>query len=225
LAERIFLIIIIKNNKAVGIMTDSKEQFFDIIISNILVQDLFTIVDEKNFPKKHVKDIKSLKGTGSLCAYYSLKKVDPGLIGKTFHFIERDIGVEGNDAVGMIDFMSASRDSGLSPSDEYLIQSYIICTPKEARDEKTLKTLRKLLDKNLKVIMPDFRSNLNWSIYPAIWHLDGVAKTIDNVKPDIRTPVENLYLVGDCVKAPGIGINCALNSVRILMDFLERNNN
>jgi protoporphyrinogen oxidase len=217
--------VIIKNNKAVGVMADDKEQFFDIVISNILVQNLFTIVDEKYFPKKYVKETKSLKGTGSLCAYYSLKKVDPSLIGKTFHFIERDVGVEGNDAVGMIDFMSADHDAGLSPSGEYLIQSYIICTPEEARDEKTLKTLRKLLDKNLKVLVPDFRSNLKWSIYPAIWHLDGVAKTIDNVKPDIRTPVENLYLVGDCVKAPGIGLNCALNSVRILMDFLEKSGN
>ena len=217
--------IIIKNNKAVGVMTDGNEWFFDIVISNILVQDLLTIVDEKYFPKEFVKETKSLKGTGSLCAYYSLKKVDSGLIGKTFHFIERDVGVEGNDAVGMIDFMSADHDAGLSPFGEYLIQCYIICNPEEARDEKTLVTLRKLLDKNLKVLMPDFGSNLNWSIYPAIWHLDGVAKTIDNVKPDIRTPVENFYLVGDCAKALGIGINCALNSVRILMDFLEQSGN
>jgi len=61
---------------------------------------------------------------------------------------------------------------------------------------------------------------LNWAIYPAIWHLDGVAKTIENEKPEIKSPVENLYLVGDCVKAPGIGFNCALNSARILNDIL-----
>jgi phytoene dehydrogenase-like protein len=54
----------------------------------------------------------------------------------------------------------------------------------------------------------------------AIWHFDGVAKTIDNTKPDIKTPVENLYLIGDCVKAPGIGVNCAINSARILADIL-----
>jgi len=217
--------VIIKNNKAVGVMADGKEQFFDIVISNILVQNLFAIVDEKYFPKKYVKDIKSLKGTGSLCAYYSLKKVNPDLIGKTFHFIERDIGIEGNDAVGMIDFMSTAHDAGLSPSGEYLVQSYIICTPDEAKNRKVLEKLRKLLDKNLERLMPDFRLHLKWAVYPAVWHLDGVAKTIDNAKPDIKTPIENLYLAGDCVKAPGIGINCALNSVHILMDFLEKSDN
>ena len=217
--------IIINENKATGVVVGDKEYHFDAVVSNILVQDLFTIADEKHFPKEYVKGIKSLRGTGSLCAYYSLKKIDSGLLGKTFHFIERNIGVEGNDVVGMIDFMATAPDAGLSPSEEYLVQSYIVCNPKEAKDQKTLKTLRKLLDKNLKQLIPDFRSNLNWAIYPAIWHLDGVAKTIDNEKPKIETPVNNLYLIGDCVKAPGIGFNCALNSARILINILENSSN
>jgi len=212
--------IIIKDNKAIGVLVKDKEIYFDIVISNILVQDLFKIADEKIFPKKYVKDIKSLIGTGSLCAYYSLKKVDKNLIGKTFHFIERGIGIDGNDVVGMIDFMATCKDAGLSPPDKYLVQSYVICTPKEARDKKILEKLKNLLDKNLKMLIPDYKTNLNWVIYPAIWHLDGVAKTIYNVKPEIKTPVDNLYIIGDCVKAPGIGFNCALNSARMLIDIV-----
>lgn len=212
--------IIIKDNRAKGVLVDGKELSFDIVVSNILVQDFFKIADEKHFPTEYVKENKLLLGTGSLCAYYSLKKVDSNLIGKTFHFIERNVGVDGNNAVGMIDFMAATRDAGLSPSGEYLVQSYVICTPDEARDKKTLMTLKRLLDKNLKQLIPDYHSNINWAIYPAIWHLDGVAKTIDNEKPEVKTPVNNLYLIGDYVKAPGIGFNCALNSARILSDIL-----
>jgi phytoene dehydrogenase-like protein len=52
--------------------------------------------------------------------------------------------------------------------------------------------------------------------------LDGVAKTTDNAKPDIQTPVENLYIIGDCVKAPGIGMNCAINSGWIIQDLLSK---
>jgi hypothetical protein len=217
--------ILIKNNVAKGVIVDSKEQYFDIVISNNLAQNLFKIADKKYFPKEYVKEINSLLGTGSLCAYYSLKKIDPYLIGKTFHFIERDIGLEGNDAVGMIDFMATTPDAGLAPTGEYLVQSYIICNPDEARNKKILSTLKELLDKNLKRLLPDYQSNLNWAIYPAIWHLDGVAKTIDNDKPEIKTPVENLYLIGDCVKAPGIGFNCALNSARFLSNILNDSKN
>jgi phytoene dehydrogenase-like protein len=213
--------ILLNNKKATGVKAGDKEYSFDIIISNILIQELFSIVDEKHFPEKYVKNIKSLKGTGSLCAYYSLEKVDPYLLGKTFHFIERNVGIDGRDAVGMIDFMAAIPESGIAPPTHYLVQAYIICTPDEARNEKILKNLKKLLDKNLEVLVPEFRSKLRWALYPAIWHLDGVAKTIDNIKPNIKTPVENLYLVGDCVKAPGIGINCALNSAKILCDMLS----
>jgi len=79
-----------------------------------------------------------------------------------------------------------------------------------------------MLDTNLENLMPDFRSHLQWSIYPAVWHLDGVAKTIDNKKPEIQTPIENLYLVGDCVKSQDIGINCAINSAKTLQAILAR---
>jgi hypothetical protein len=212
--------IIIKDGKATGVIIGSDEQSFDITISTVLIQDLFKITDEKHFPDSYTKDIKSLKGTGSLCAYYSLNKIKSDLIGKTFHFIERDIGVEGKDAVGMIDFMSSSPDAGLSPSNRFLVQSYIICTPDEAKNPLVLKKLKSLLDKNLEILLPNYKENLNWAIYNSIWHLDGVAKTIDNEKPSIETPVKNLFIVGDCVKAPGIGFNCALNSARLLADSL-----
>jgi len=214
--------IIINNKKAEGVVVADKEQMFDTILSNILVQHLFTIADEQQFPKEYVITLKTLEGTGSLCAYYSLKQIDPRLLGKTFIFIERDVGVDGNDAVGMIDFITAKTETGLAPSSQYLVQSYIICTPKEARDKKMLNKLKAALDKNLERIIPQYHSQLQWAIYPSIWHLDGVAKTLVNTKPDIQTPVENLYIIGDCVKAPGIGINCAINSARIIQDMLSK---
>jgi phytoene dehydrogenase-like protein len=213
--------IIITEGKATGVKVGEKEIHYDAIVSSLLVQDLFTIADKNQFPEEYVKMLTSLQGTGSLCAYYSLTNVDPQLLGKTFHFIERDIGVDGNDAVGMIDFMAAVPESGLSPPSQYLVQAYIICTPAEARNKKILVTLKQLLDKNLQHLIPDFRSQLRWAIYPAVWHLDGVAKTTVNIKPEIQTPIKNLFLIGDCVKAPGIGINCAINSARICQELLS----
>jgi len=212
--------IIIEKNKVKSLLVENKEHKCDIVISNILVQDLFNIVDENHFPKGYIDYIKSLKGTGSLCAYYSFKEIDKDLIGKNFVFIERNTGLDGNDVAGMVDFMASTKDTGIAPADHYIVQSYVICSPKEAKDKKSLEKLRKILDKNIEKIIPDYKSKLNWSIYPAIWHLDGVAKTIDNDKPDVITPIKNLYLVGDCVKAPGIGFNCAMNSAWIVKDAL-----
>jgi prolycopene isomerase len=214
--------IVIENNCACGVVVDNKIHTFDGVISNMLVQDLFTVAPEHCFPKEYVNHLKQLYGTGSLCAYYSLKKIDPELVGKTFLFIERDAGVKGTDAVGMIDFMTALPTSSLAPSAHHLVQSYIICTPEEARSKKTLPHLRGILDTKLAKLLPDFQEQLRWAIYPATWHLDGVAKTVDNMKPPNQTPVDNLYLVGDCVKSPGIGINCALSSAKQVISLLSK---
>ena len=93
-------------------------------------------------------------------------------------------------------FVTAQPEAGISPDSKFLIQSYIICTPDEAKSKKTLKKLKEILDKNLEILIPNYHSILNWAIYPTIWHLDGVAKTIDNLKPDVKTPIKDLYLVG-----------------------------
>ncbi len=212
--------ILIKDKKAVGVAAGKDQISCDYVISTMLVQNLFTIADERQFPREYVKEIKNLKGTGSLCAYYSLKHVDSRVLGKNFVFIERDVGLDGTDVAGMVDFMASLPDSHLAPPNEYLVQAYVICSPDEAQDTKTLEKLKKILDKQLENIIPDFRKHLRWAIYPAIWHLDGVAKTIENKKPDIETPVDRLYLAGDCVKAPGIGVNCAMNSAQMLSAML-----
>ena len=219
--EKIF----IKKEKANSIKIKDEQLNFDIIIYNGLVQKLFNIVDKKHFPIEYVSYISKLQGTGSLCAYYSLKNIKTDLIGKSFLFLERNIGVEGNDAVGMIEFVTANPVARISPKSEFLVQSYIICTPKEAKSKKTLDKFKYILDLNLERLYPTYKTYLNWAIYPTVWHLDGVAKTIDNEKVDIKTPIENLFLIGDCTKAPGIGVNCAVKSASILYNSFKNNIN
>ena len=111
-------------------------------------------------------------------------------------------------------------EANISPKGTFIVQSYIICTPEEAKSNQILIKLKEILDKYLKILIPEYKKQLNWAIYPVIWHLDGVAKTIENEKPNINTPIKNLYFVGDCVKAPGIGINCAVNSAKKLVDMI-----
>lgn len=213
--------LLIEDKCAYGVSTKDGENTFDIVISNLPVQQLFSISKEKQFPKDYAQMIKDLKGTGSLCAYYALSDIPKELLGKTFVFLKRNIGVDGNDAAGMIDFMMAKPDAQMSPKGSYLVQAYIICTPEEAQNRSMLKTLKVALDEYLRHLIPSYEQHLLWALYPTVWQLDGVAKTINNVKPGITTPVKQLFFVGDCLKAPGIGINCALNSARQLAHHLN----
>lgn len=201
-----------KDNIANGVEIEGVRKYYDAIISNLPIKDLFYISNEKWFPNEYVKNIKSLEGTGSVCAYYALKRINPELIGKPFAFIEKNLDIDGKDAAGVIDFLTADPNIGLSPKNRYLVQAYIICTPNEAINKKKVSMLRETLDNKMEVLLPGFRQHLDFVIYPTSWHLDGVAKTIDNEKPDSVTPLKNLYLVGDCIKSTGIGMNCAVDS-------------
>ena len=208
--------IVIDQGNVTHIKVNNEMVAFDFIIYSGLLQSLFSVVDRSYFPSSFVHTIDCLTGTGSLSAYYSLDSVPDEFIGKTFHFIERNAGIDGTDAVGMIDFMAASSDAMISPAHSKLVQAYIICTPDESKQKEVLQKLKIILDKNLERILPNFKKNAHWALYPAVWHLDGVAKTIDNPKPEICTPITNLFIIGDGVKAHGIGFNCALNSARKL---------
>jgi len=206
--------LLIDDGMVTGIQTQDQTTEFDIVVSNVPVQQLFTIASERAFPKVYVSMMKHLEGTGSLCAYYALPSIPKELLGKTFLFIEREVGVDGSDVVGMIDFMTALPQTGMSPQGMHLVQAYIICTPKEAKNKAILAKLKTILDHQLEHLLPEYASQMHWALYPAVWQLDGVAKTIDNIKPGMTTPINGLYFVGDCLKAPGIGMNCAFNSAR-----------
>jgi len=212
--------VVIDRGTARGIVAETEEDY-DLVVSNLPAQDTFTIADPDAFPAPYVREMKSLEGTGSLCAWYALNHLDSWLLGKAFTFIEREAGVEGNDAAGMIDFKTACPETALAPPGKYLVQAYIICTPEEARDPATAARLREVLDRHLTRLVPRWEQHLEWALYPAIWHLDGVAKTIDRPKPDVVTPVRHFYLVGDSTKAKGVGINCAADSARVLMQKLD----
>ena len=204
--------IIIKNGIAKGIVIKGKRMEYDAIISNIPVQDLFKIASEKYFPANYVKQVKKLQGTGSLCVYYALKDIDSDLIGNTYGFVEKDVDVKGGIAAGIIDFKIADPKMKISSKNRYLVQGYIICSPEEAKNKKKLEMLKRILDNKFRLHVPDYEKKLIFALYPASWHLDGVAKIISNEKPKITTPVKNLYIVGDCVKSTGIGLNCAVDS-------------
>jgi len=212
--------VIVDNHRVQGLVAEKRHDY-DIVVSNLPIQDIFAVVDENTFPSTWVDDAKNLEGTGSLCAWYALRELNPWFMGKAFTFIERDAKVNGKDAVGMIDFKTTCQKAALSPPGRYLVQAYIICTPDEAKDRSTVSHLRDILDKHFTRLIPDWQRHLDWVLYPSIWYLDGVAKTIDNRNPEIHTPLQGFYIVGDSTKAKGVGINCAADSARVLMQELD----
>jgi phytoene dehydrogenase-like protein len=182
---------------------------------------MFTIANQNEFPPDWVNYMKKLSPTGSVVSYHALNEINPFLINKSFVFIERNVDFEGNDVVGMIDF-KMNYMTGMAPKKKVLVQSYVICSPKEAHKKEKTMELADIIDKQLSKLVPDFTKHVEWCMYNTIWHLDGVAKTIDCKKPSIVTPIKNLYLAGDCVNSKGVGINCAADSAQLVLQRLSK---
>lgn len=213
--------IIIEDGVAKGIKIGKEEREYDLIISTIPVQHIFSIADEREFPDEWVNYIKKLKPTGSLVSYHAIDIDRIGnALNKSFVFIERDVDFEGNDVVGMVDF-KMNYTLGIAPKKKCIIQSYAICSPEEAKNRKKMLELKDIIDKNLERLLPNYEKYVEWSIYSSIWHLDGVAKTIDCIKPNVNTPIKNLYIAGDCVSSKGVGMNCAVDSANLIITSLS----
>ncbi len=196
--------ILIEDGIAKGIRIKKEERYYDAIISTIPLQNIFSIADERHFPEEWANYIKNLMPTASLVSYHitdfnSLKN-------KSFVFIEKNCGFEGNDVVGMIDFKK-----------EGIIQSYAICSPEEAKSRKKMEELKEIIEKNIERIV---KKKIRWYMYSAVRYLDGVAKTIDCIKPSITTPLKNLYIGGDYVNSKGVGINCAMDSANLISSII-----
>ena len=194
---------------------------YDAVILNMPVQHIFRVVKEKHFEREWVRKIKSLYGTGSMVSYHLLNHVPSSLLGKSYVFLEKTDEFKGEAVAGMIDFKMAVPEAKISPPGKYLVQSYAICSPEEAKDRSKWEMLKSIIDENLDRLIKGYKKHAEWEIYNAIWHLDGVAKTIDNDKPDVETPIKNLYIAGDSVNSKGIGINCAVDSANIIYERIE----
>jgi len=213
--------IVVENNQVSGVVVDGLFKDFTCVISSVPVQDVFSLVKESHFSSEYVRHLKQLVSSGSLCAYYCLKKIsNPALLGKSFMFLQENVDVQGGAAFGMIDFKTACPVVGLSPKDRYLVQAYVICTPDEAHTMAVVTRLREALDYWMRKLLVDFDEQLDWAIYPATRQLEGVAKSMMNEKPSVETPIDNLYLIGDCIQAPDIGVNCAVNSAKRVANLL-----
>ncbi len=170
----------IKNGEAKGVMVGGEKKEQDIVISNLPVQDVFEIAPKKHFPEDYVEKLINLEGSGSVCAYYALEDLDESILKKPIAFRERDLGVEGKDAAGIIDLQTAKPEMDMSPNGEYLIQAYIICTPEEAKDKDKVKTLRKALDKNMELVLPNYKDAL---LFESVYSLNGA-------DPSTLVPIE-----------------------------------
>ncbi len=180
--------IIIEDNKAVGIEVDGEKKFYDIIISDIGPKETIKLAGEGNFPRDYVSFIRNAKEAEGIKVQIASKRPFLEFGGVLFT-------PEARRVAGINEVTNA--DENLAPRGYHLIQAH---APLKSSD---IKKEISIVLKDLRSIIKNFKENCEILLIQVFRKNYPVNRVKQGVCLDFNTPVKNLFIVGDGVKASG----------------------
>lgn len=161
----------------------------DLVVSNAGPKETLRLCGEKNFPRDYVEEISRLKEAAGIKISVACDKAMLGHSGVLFT-------PQAARVCGVNEVTNA--DPGLAPEGRHLLMSHQVLAPgRNVREEIRLGV------RDLHRLFPDFKEHCR--VLAAQCYRDGwpVNRAVSGQSVNPRTPVENLYLVGDAVKPRG----------------------
>lgn len=209
---------IIKNNKIYGVISRSflpkrdKEIYAPIVISNIPIQDTFKAIPADYFPKSYVNRILSLKGQIT-CGV----GVIAGLSSPLFSYTGPIMIHKPDDHIRYLVCPSNITKSVSPVGKSYLFYGNWV-PPEFLKDSKKLEEANMILSAELLEMFPGAKDKIEWMTMGTMDRVDSLAKKpglTGKCKPDVESPIEGLFFVGDSVSGGGSGIVSIIDSVRL----------
>lgn len=204
--------VIIKSGKAVGVVVDGKEYLADRIVINLPVQQLFTVLDEELFSKEYVELCKNLVPTSGVFVDVALGKRISDMDGLLYTYHPKTIGM-----------ITSNVADGIAPAGKQLLTFWYPTLLQDVTDPENLAKRKAELWKAIKAFFPDIEKHIVWKRETALRMVDGAQVNINQTedkRPKSKVPgIENLFLVGDSIAAPGGGGDIGNESV--LLTFKE----
>ena len=180
--------IIVKDGKALGIEIKGEKRFYDIVISDIGPKETLKLAGEENFPKRYVDFVKSIEEAEGIKVQIASKK--PFLEFGGVLFTPEARRVAGLNEVTDV-------DENLAPKGYHLIQAHAPIKSSNINREIGI-----VLD-DLRKIIKDFKKNCEILLVQVFRKSYPVNRAKQGLSLGFDTPIKNLYIVGDGVKASG----------------------
>lgn len=224
----------IKNKKAIGVETDKGFFKADIVISNAGIKRTVELAGENNFSKKYVKRVKSLKpSAGCVTLKYGLDKMPYDIPlymycsnSDNFAAFKLDIinGIVPEKPHMFMPIITAS-DPDLAPAGKHILIAGS-GLPEGLENKEAGEQLLDNMEKTLAELFPGFNDHVIWKHRTNLDYITrmsgrttgdviGLGQTFDQVgknKPDPKTPVNGLWLVGCDAGGRGVGTEQAAHS-------------
>lgn len=184
--------ILVDGGKAVGVVYskggEEKEMYGKIVINNAGPKVLMSFVSRGNLDKEFIKKVNETKPVCGITTVISAKKPLLGHTSISWFLDHNRVG-------GIVE--PTNIDPSLAPKGKHLVLTHQVLKSKNMKKEiekgeEEIKSFFPNFDKNAKILMSKFygKTNpVNWSPQGDEFHW--------------KTPIENLYMVGDAVKQHG----------------------
>lgn len=200
--------VLINRGRAVGVMSGGRKYAADRVVVNLPVQEMFSLIPEKELDSGYVRLCKNLIPTSGvfldlaldteLCAMdgllYTMKPMAYGLI-------------------------TSNLCEAVAPKGKQLLTMFYPTSYEDAADPARAKVRREELWDAVHSYFPAIDKHILWKRETALKMVDGVQVNVDQTedrRPGPRVPgIEGLFLVGDSIAAPGAGGDVGNESVMI----------
>jgi phytoene dehydrogenase-like protein len=203
--------VIIRKGVATGVTVSGKKYAADRVVLNMPVQEIFSVVSERSCRKEYVNLCKNLLPTSGIFVDIALKRNISDIDGLLYSASPAAYGI-----------ITSNICKAVAPPGTQLLTMFY---PTSLEDVTGLGNIKKKTEElwiAVKSFFPEIEKDILWKREVALKMIDGVQVNIDQTeerRPGSTVPdIQNFYLVGDSIAAPGAGGDVGNESVLITFE-------
>ncbi|MFO8056129.1 MAG: FAD-dependent oxidoreductase [bacterium] len=199
--------VLVTEGRAYGVELGSGEELHaDRVVINLPCQELFTVLDESLVPEDYALLCKRLRPTAGVVIDYGLERPVSDSAGLWYLWDPMSFGV-----------FTSNLCPELAPAGKQLLTWLLPARVEDMQDPEKAGELEKRLEEAIFRLFPEIKDRQEWRRAMHLSMVDGVEVNVDQhreKRPGCRVPgIEDLFLVGDSLKAPGAGGDIGHESV------------
>jgi len=199
--------VVVEDGKVQGVELESGERLTaDRTVINLPCQELHTVLDESLLPEDYATLCRKLRPTSGVVIDYGLEKRISDTSGLWYLWDPMSFGV-----------FTSNLCPELAPPGKQLLTWLLPARLEDMQDKEKAGELEKKLEESILKLFPEIKDNQEWRRAMHLTMVDGVEVNVSQHRenrPGYRVPgLENLFLVGDSLKAPGAGGDIGHESV------------
>lgn len=190
--------VLVSGGRTAGVVAAGHEIQAETVVINLPAQQVFSILDEKDFPLDFVKTCGELRPTAGISIDYGLSRRVSDSRGLSFFTSPVSFGL-----------FTSNLCPAVAPEGRQLFTVFMPAEIADIENAEKAAGLEQAVEQAAFMAFPEMASSVLWRRPMRLKMVDGAEVNVDQIhldRPDFRAPgVENLFFVGDSTCAHGAG--------------------